>query len=323
MHPLTSNFKYPLYPIVGDPRFSGLFSPERDYDVRTKAGVTEQFIGEADSYHDRYTSIPDWTYHISRSLERIGVTGSPAVLDVGSGSGNSILPMLDLLPDSRIVATDISPDLLGILSLNLTPKQKERCLLVAMDACDDVLVPESFDLAIGAAILHHIVDPQTVIASTIRALKPGGYAVFYEPFESGSALIRLLYKNLFMRKFELGIRSKIAWFLMDLVRGFELRTGTDKSNEIYQQIDDKWVFTRTYFERVASELGCRVHSVYPLDEEKEQFSGKLRAHLRLGMGLGPEALPARAWRVVQEYDALLSSDLRQEIFVEGCLILAK
>ena len=322
MESLFNHFRSNLYNI-GGPRFDGLYSPEDSYDVRTKAGVTEQFIDDADTYHQRYTSRPGWTRRIREAFDHVAVRGPVHILDVGSGSGNTVFPILDLLPESHIVATDISPDLLAILNRSLSADQRSRCLLVAMNASDDVLVPDTFDLAVGGAILHHIIDPRPVIESTMRALKPGGYAIFYEPFESGSAILRLAYRMLLRRKFQLGINAKVAQLIEGIVYDFEIRTGTDKSNDIFNRIDDKWVFTRTYFERIASAIGCRVHGMYSIDDRAKPFSNKLLGHLRVGLDLGPEAIPQRAWTAMEEYDHLMSPDLLQEVFVEGCIILAK
>ena len=54
--------------------------------------------------------------------------------------------------------------------------------MACADAMLDVFVPESFDLVTGAAILHHLIDPSRALVAAHRALKPGGFAMFFEPF---------------------------------------------------------------------------------------------------------------------------------------------
>ncbi|TMH04634.1 MAG: class I SAM-dependent methyltransferase, partial [Betaproteobacteria bacterium] len=104
------------------------------------------------------------------------------IIDIGSGSGNSVIPLADLFPDANIVATDISPQLLAILRDFLSKRDdaknseggEGRFALVCVDAAEANYLPGVADLAVGAAILHHILEPAKVLASCHRALKPGG-----------------------------------------------------------------------------------------------------------------------------------------------------
>jgi hypothetical protein len=48
------------------------------------------------------------------------------------------------------------------------------------------------DLVFGAAILRHLVEPGKFIASALRVVRPGGSAFFFESFEGGLAILRLI-----------------------------------------------------------------------------------------------------------------------------------
>src|SRR5439155_9341349 len=69
----------------------------------------------------------------------------------------------------------------------------ERFVLVCADATQANYRPEAADLAVGAAILHHILEPERVLASCFRALAPGAWAMFFEPFEAGNAFLKFIY----------------------------------------------------------------------------------------------------------------------------------
>ncbi|WP_425328518.1 class I SAM-dependent methyltransferase [Rhodopseudomonas palustris] len=57
------------------------------------------------------------------------------MVEYGCGFGNATLPMLDIFPDAKILATDISPNLLKILEGLLSSRGLEdRCVAIAMDA---------------------------------------------------------------------------------------------------------------------------------------------------------------------------------------------
>src|SRR5215213_5592869 len=84
--------------------FAGHFDPE-------DPGVTEQFLENAAAYDAHYLNLTSIQRHIQASLNRAGLTElrPRRVLDVGSGSGNSVLALAELYPEAAIVASDLSP----------------------------------------------------------------------------------------------------------------------------------------------------------------------------------------------------------------------
>ena len=166
-----------------NPVFRGIVSPQGE--TGEKIGVTDQFLENAAEYHRRYSDVGHFRQLIDRALAGLGDIGDPEViLDIGSGSGNSVIPLLDRFPQAFVLATDISPQLLAILRdyLEARPQYAGRYALACMDATNNRFRAGVFDLAVGAAILHHLIEPQRVVQVCERALKPGGAAIFFEPF---------------------------------------------------------------------------------------------------------------------------------------------
>ena len=196
-------FSVPLLDLgsVGQSEMAGIFVPEPEIG-RKKSGVTNQFFADAEDYHERYCDVPHFRNLIKEALDRVGWPSDGAVvLDIGSGSGNSVLPCLDLLETALIVAIDISPKLLKILQRTLISNQRNesRVALVCMDATRSPFNTSCFDLVIGAAILHHLIDPTAALLTASKVLKPGGHAIFFEPFENGNAILYLAYKEIVKR----------------------------------------------------------------------------------------------------------------------------
>lgn len=183
----------PLHVFPPDSPFRNIYSFEPAFDPTQTAGVTSQFLEEAAVYHRRYTDHTYWRLLLSQALFRAEVPKDQklSVLDVGSGSGNTVLPLLNLLPASSMIATDISPQLLAILRDQIDPSDWSRFRLLAMDAGQRNFNADTFDLVVGAAILHHIIDPSHTIGACHHSLKSGGQAIFFEPFEEGYVLLRL------------------------------------------------------------------------------------------------------------------------------------
>jgi len=259
------------------------------------------------------------------------------VLDLGSGSGNSVLPCLELIPDCRVVAVDISPDLLRILRdhVEADPRTTNRVTPVCMSATSSLFAQGSFRLGIGAAILHHLIDPGAAIEAVGQALEPGGSAIFFEPFEGGHGLLRVAYTQILRERHE---RASSGWWkrgggsdgedaafdvLEAMVAEFELRSGADKSDPVYEQIDDKWLFTRAHIEEFAERGGFSHLRIDPMSSYADPLTRHTRAILRLAKGLEPEALPAWGWERIAEIEATFSPEAKRDLLIEGCVTLTK
>ena len=337
---------------IESPAALGIYIPQPEVGL-VPVGVTEQFLADADTYHRHYTNTAYFKLLISDAMKRINFRADClTILDIGSGSGNSVFPCLELFPDCRIVATDLSPNLLRILldHVNGDPASLGRVLPVCMDATRDYYAEHAFDLVIGAAILHHLIDPGAAIKAAARALKPGGVAVFFEPFENGNSILRIAYSQILARDEEARNspptrqRSWLEWLrgaappvtttdselpadisamLRATVESFAVRSGADKSAPLFQSMDDKWLFTRSYIEERARAAGFDEVLIYPIHAVERPFSHQTEVNLSLGIGASAERLPGWAWEILDYYDRLFSMELKRDLFIEACIILRK
>lgn len=322
---LQGKFRTTLHPLGGGPALEGIYAIKPNYLGSKLVGVTGQFLEHAGDYDVRYFDNSHW-----QRLIRLGLThghfaaGEPEILDLGSGSGNSVLPVLDAFPDARVVATDISPQVLALLRKHLAgkPGRLERCGLVCADATEAEFEPASFDIVIGGAVLHHLLDPAHAIRQSCRCVRPGGCAIFFEPFEFGSAMLRVIYESLMARKDELGLRVEVVNLFERVVTDVKVRAGADMSAPIFRELDDKWLFTRTYFEEQARANKASL-KILPIHSLGDSFREQTRTYLRLVLGRGDEALPERAWDIIHHYDHAFSEDLKAEMLIEGCIIFRK
>ena len=146
--------------------------------------------------------------------------------------------------------------------------------------------------------------------------------MFFEPFENGNMLLRMVYQQILDRPLR-RLPEEVGRILGALIRDFDLRRGRDKSAPIFRTVDDKWLFTLSYFRELADRYGfssCRVH---PLYETTQQFRKQTEAYLRLAGGLAPAAMPTWAWDLVDSYDQRFSEECKADFLIEGCVILQK
>ena len=103
------------------------------------------------------------------------------VADVGAGTGYYSRRMaLAVGPTGQVYAIEVQPQMLRILET--TAKRPGYGNIVpVLGADDDVKLPEaSIDLAVMVDVYHELAYPHEVLASIVRALRPGGRMVFVE-----------------------------------------------------------------------------------------------------------------------------------------------
>ena len=103
------------------------------------------------------------------------------VADVGAGTGYYSRRMaLQVGPKGKVYAVEVQPQMLRVLET--TAKRPGYGNIVpVLGADDDVKLPEaSIDLAIMVDVYHELAYPHEVLASIVRALRPGGRLVFVE-----------------------------------------------------------------------------------------------------------------------------------------------
>jgi SAM-dependent methyltransferase len=109
-------------------------------------------------------------------------------LEIGAGTGYFSLNLLQLGLIERATATDISKGMLDALRASAV----ELGLEIETARADAEELPagdESFDLAFGHAVLHHIPDLGRALAELDRVLRPGGTLAFCgEPSRYGNLI---------------------------------------------------------------------------------------------------------------------------------------
>ncbi len=309
--------------------WTGILSP--DYDEKlVKEYVHEQFLENADHYASVYQNIPHWTNHLRIAARHFTLdpAGSPLVLDLGSGAGNTIFALHELFPNARVIATDLSVPLLRILKANLEKHADNFvCSIIHMNAEQIIFPNDQVDLVVGGSILHHLFEPDKTLRECHRVLKPGGAAVFFEPFEIGNQILALLLKQLISmnRRFFLidRLSDETVAFFEVICNDFRYRKGDDKSDTFYRYMDDKWLFTRGYFERTARSIGFRDVAIEPLCEPNELFMSEINALLRIRFGTDFPPLPKWAVSVINEYEAHFSEGMRRELLMAACVVFQK
>ena len=103
------------------------------------------------------------------------------VADIGAGTGYLARRMAPAVsPGGRVLAVDVQPQMVAMLQDTVRQSGLTQ-IQPLLGAEDDVKLPaSSVDLAIMVDVYHELAFPYEVLASIVRALKPGGQLVFVE-----------------------------------------------------------------------------------------------------------------------------------------------
>ena len=103
------------------------------------------------------------------------------VADIGAGTGYLARRMApSVMPGGKVFAVDVQPQMVAMLQAAVRQSGLAQ-IQPLLGAEDDVRLPAAaLDLAIMVDVYHELALPYEVLASIVRALKPGGQLVFVE-----------------------------------------------------------------------------------------------------------------------------------------------
>jgi ubiquinone/menaquinone biosynthesis C-methylase UbiE len=146
--------------------------------LQREARFHDAKYSDGDSYPAHYSVGP--TQYVYRQMrDALGDLNAKHVLEVGCGEGWITRDLAQR--GATVSAFDISPQAAeNTRKVLAADNLLERCTVGVMPAEKLSYADNSFDIAIGFAIIHHL-DLGKALAELHRVLKPGGVGYFAEP----------------------------------------------------------------------------------------------------------------------------------------------
>lgn len=117
------------------------------------------------------------------------------VADVGAGSGYFSFRMAELVPEGKVFAVDISPQMLGIVRARIATKKVKNVEPVLSTIKDIKLPPDSIDCVLIVDAYHEFSHPREMAESIFGALREKGRLILIEyRKEDPTVPIKLLHK---------------------------------------------------------------------------------------------------------------------------------
>lgn len=131
----------------------------------------------------------------SQIVNLLNLQPDDIVADIGAGTGHLSFLIAPLLPQGKVLAVDIQPEMLEIIGYFKQEKNINNVEPILATLTNPNLPSESIDLAIMVDAYHELAYPQEVMTEIVKALKPGGRVVLVEyRAENPFIMIKRLHK---------------------------------------------------------------------------------------------------------------------------------
>lgn len=144
--------------------------------AKYKATTRQQWQDAAEAWNAWGRFLATWLGPATEAMLDMAKVGPGSfVLDVAAGAGQQTLIAAQRVgPSGRVLATDISPDILDYALENARIHGLHNVETLEADGESLDVAPDSFDAAISRIGLIYFPDQQRALANIIRSLRPGG-----------------------------------------------------------------------------------------------------------------------------------------------------
>ena len=105
-------------------------------------------------------------------IQALTLKPDAVVADIGAGTGYFSVRLANMLPEGRVYAVDVEPDMVEYLAERAKREKRDNMVAVAA-APDDARLPEKADLVLLVDVYHHVEDRERYFRKLQGSLKPG------------------------------------------------------------------------------------------------------------------------------------------------------
>jgi len=128
-------------------------------------------------------------------VKNLNLDPDDVVADIGAGTGYFSFRMAEMVPEGKVIAVDIQPEMLELIREKKDRLGVENIELVQGEEKTPKLKPNSVDAVLFVDVYHELSYPKEMMEVIVEALKPDGkvYLVEYR-MEDPSVPIKRLHK---------------------------------------------------------------------------------------------------------------------------------
>jgi precorrin-6B methylase 2 len=155
--------------------------------ARTPDGIGKFYMGREIAKVMGYQGA-GWLERPSRGMEEksgrlvnnLDLKPTDIVADIGAGTGYFSFRLASLVPQGKVFAVDVQPEMLNFIELNRDEKNIANVEPVLGTVENPNLPENSVDLALMVDAYHEFEYPREMMQGIVKALKPGGRVVSVE-----------------------------------------------------------------------------------------------------------------------------------------------
>jgi predicted methyltransferase len=137
-----------------------------------------------DSHQHRFSDAERWAHVFDdpkrdawqkphEVIQALALKPDAVVADIGAGTGYFAARLARMLPNGKVYAVDVEPDMVKYLA-ERAGKEKLVNLIALAGTADDALLPEKADVILLVDVYHHIDRRDRYFRRLRESLKPGG-----------------------------------------------------------------------------------------------------------------------------------------------------
>jgi len=128
-------------------------------------------------------------------IDKLPLDADDVVADIGAGTGYFSFPMAERVPDGKVLAVDIQPEMLEMVEARKRQREVTNVETVLGTITDPNLPSDTVDLILIVDAYHEFSHPYEMGTAMADALKPGGKLILIEyRAEDRSVPIKRLHK---------------------------------------------------------------------------------------------------------------------------------
>jgi trans-aconitate 2-methyltransferase len=125
---------------------------------------------DAKDYHKSSSEQKRWGLEL---LDKIALSGSERILDIGCGDGKLTAKIAHRVPHGSVLGIDKSEDMIHFASELYHAKAFPNLRFILLDACN-LDFSQDFDVVFSNAVLHWVSDHPSILPRIAKSLRHGG-----------------------------------------------------------------------------------------------------------------------------------------------------